>query len=83
MWLFIQESLQYTCPCDWLSIYQMLQKSRQALRNKVEMAHILIQQGIEKGSRKWKEMQQFTEQLDTEQVSPQEIMEHIQQCMNT
>lgn len=48
------------------------------------MTHILIQQGIEKGSWKWKEMQHFTdEQLDTEQVSPQEIMENIQQCMNT
>lgn len=48
------------------------------------MTHILIQQGIEKGSRKWKEMQQFTdEQFDTEQVSPQEIMENIQQHMNT
>lgn len=48
------------------------------------MTHILIQQGIKKGSRKWKEMQQFTdEQLDTEQVSPQEIMENIQQRMNT
>lgn len=62
----------------------MPQKSRWALRNKVEMTHILIQQGIKKGSRKWKEMQQFTdEQLDTEQVSPQEIMENIQQRMNT
>lgn len=62
----------------------MPRKSRQALRNKVEMMHILIQQGIKKGSRKWKEMQQFTdEQLDTEQVSPQEIMENIQQRMNT
>lgn len=62
----------------------MPQKSRQALRNKVEMTHILIQQGIKKGSRKWKEMQHFTdEQLDTEQVSPQEIMENIQQCVNT
>lgn len=47
------------------------------------MTHILIQQGIEKGSKKWNKMQHFTnEQLDTEQVSPQEIMENIQQCMN-
>lgn len=62
----------------------MPQKSRQALRNKVEMTHILIQQGVEKGSKKWNEMQHFTnEQLDTEQVSPQEIMENIQQNMNT
>lgn len=62
----------------------MPQKSRQALRNKVEMTHILIQQGVEKGSKKWNKMQHFTnEQLDTEQVSPQEIMENIQQNMNT
>lgn len=48
------------------------------------MTHILIQQGIEKGSKKWEEMLHFTnEQLDTEQMSPQEIMENIQQHMNT
>lgn len=48
------------------------------------MTHILIQQGVEKGSKKWNEMQHFTnEQLDTEQVSPQEIMENMQQNMNT
>lgn len=48
------------------------------------MTHLLIQQGIKKGSRKWKEMQHFTdEQLDTEQVSPQDIMENIQLHMNT
>ncbi|RLW12229.1 hypothetical protein DV515_00000665 [Chloebia gouldiae] len=53
----------------------MPQKSRQALRNKVEMTHILIQQGIEKGSKKWKEMQHFTnEQLDTEQFCNKWVM---------
>uniref|UniRef100_A0A8C0UN37 Apolipoprotein B n=1 Tax=Cyanistes caeruleus TaxID=156563 RepID=A0A8C0UN37_CYACU len=64
------------------SIHQMPQKSRQALRNKVEMTHILIQQGIEKGSRKWKEMQHFNLTLKC-QVNPQEIMENIQQHMST
>ncbi|XP_059324975.1 LOW QUALITY PROTEIN: apolipoprotein B-100 [Ammospiza nelsoni] len=76
--------LRIQVPMDWQAIYQMPQKSRQALRNKVEMTHILIQQGIEKGSKKWNEMQHFTNgQLDAEQVSPQEIMENIQQHMNT
>lgn len=46
------------------------------------MTHILIQQGIEKGSKKWNKIL-TNEQLDTEQVSPQEIMENIQQHMNT
>ncbi|KAF1512233.1 hypothetical protein FQV20_0000798, partial [Eudyptula albosignata] len=71
-------------PFDWQSIYQMPQKSREALRKKVELTHTLIQQGIEQGSRKWEEMQRFIdEQLATEQLSLQQIMENIQQRMKT
>ncbi|NXT37091.1 APOB protein, partial [Pelecanoides urinatrix] len=71
-------------PFDWQSIYQMPQKSREALRKKVELTHTLIQQGVEQGSRKWEEMQRFIdEQLATEQLSLQQIMENIQQRMKT
>ncbi|XP_010134723.1 PREDICTED: apolipoprotein B-100 [Buceros rhinoceros silvestris] len=71
-------------PFDWQSIYQMPQKSREALRKKVELTRTLVQQGIEQGSRKWEEMQRFIdEQLATEQLSLQQIMEKIQQHMNT
>ncbi|XP_064304195.1 apolipoprotein B-100 isoform X1 [Phalacrocorax carbo] len=71
-------------PVDWQTIYQMPQKSREALRKKVELTHTLIQQGIEQGSRKWKEMQGFIdEQLATEQLSLQQIMENLQQRMKT
>ncbi|KAM6138541.1 apolipoprotein B-100 [Phoenicopterus ruber ruber] len=71
-------------PFDWQSIYQMPQKSREALRKKVELTRTLIQQGIEQGSRKWEEMQRFIdEQLATEQLSLQQIMENIQQRMKT
>lgn len=71
-------------PFDWQSIYQMPQKSREALRNKVELTRTLIQQGIEQGSRKWEEMQRFIdEQLAVEQLSLQQIMENIQQRMKT
>ncbi|NXL48870.1 APOB protein, partial [Podilymbus podiceps] len=71
-------------PFDWQSIYQMPQKSREALRIKVELTRSLIQQGIEQGSRKWEEMQRFIdEQLATEQLSLQQIMENIQQRMKT
>lgn len=71
-------------PFDWQSIYQMPQKSREALRKKVELTRTLVQQGIEQGSRKWEEMQRFIdEQLATEQLSLQQIMEKIQQRMNT
>lgn len=71
-------------PFDWQSIYQMPQKSREALRNKVELTRTLIQQGIEQGSRKWEEMQRFIdEQLATEQLSLQQIVENIQQRMKT
>ncbi|OPJ73626.1 apolipoprotein B-100 [Patagioenas fasciata monilis] len=71
-------------PFDWQSIYQMPQKSREALRNKVELTRTLIQQGIEQGSRKWEEMQRFIdEQLAIEQLSLQQIMENIQQRMKT
>ncbi|XP_063186625.1 apolipoprotein B-100 [Chroicocephalus ridibundus] len=71
-------------PFDWQSVYQMPQKSREALRNKVELTRTLIQQGIEQGSRKWEEMQRFIdEQLATEQLSLQQIMENIQQRMKS
>uniref|UniRef100_A0A8C8AKF6 Apolipoprotein B n=1 Tax=Otus sunia TaxID=257818 RepID=A0A8C8AKF6_9STRI len=71
-------------PFDWQSIYQMPQKSREALRKKVELTRTLIQQGIEQGSRKWEEMQRFIdEQLATEQLNLQQIMENIQQRMKT
>ncbi|KAM6123152.1 LOW QUALITY PROTEIN: apolipoprotein B-100 [Pterocles gutturalis] len=71
-------------PFDWQSIYQMPQKSREAFRKKVELTRTLIQQGIEQGSRKWEEMQRFIdEQLATEQLSLQQIMENIQQRMKT
>ncbi|XP_009962660.3 apolipoprotein B-100 [Tyto alba] len=71
-------------PFDWQSIYQMPQKSREALRKKVELTRTLIQQGIEQGSRKWEEMQRFIdEQLATDQLSLQQIMENIQQRMKT
>ncbi|NWY60829.1 APOB protein, partial [Chionis minor] len=71
-------------PFDWQSIYQMPQKSREALRKKVELTRTLIQQGIEQGSRKWEEMQRFIdEQLATEQLSLQQIIENIQQRMET
>ncbi|NXG65275.1 APOB protein, partial [Hemiprocne comata] len=71
-------------PFDWQSISEMPQKSREALRNKVELTRALIQQGIEQGSRKWEEMQRFIdEQLATEQLSLQQIMENIQQRMKT
>ncbi|NXI93480.1 APOB protein, partial [Psophia crepitans] len=71
-------------PFDWQSIYQMPQKSREVLRKKVELTRTLIQQGIEQGSRKWVEMQRFIdEQLATEQLSLQQIMENIQQRMKT
>ncbi|KAK4824804.1 hypothetical protein QYF61_019472 [Mycteria americana] len=71
-------------PFDWQSIYQMPQKSREALRKKVELTRTLIQQGIEQGSRKWEEMQRFIdEQLATEQLSLQQIMENIQQRVKT
>ncbi|XP_075001073.1 apolipoprotein B-100 [Calonectris borealis] len=71
-------------PFDWQSIYQMPQKSREALRKKVELTRTLIQQGIEQGSRKWEEMQRFIdEQLATEQLSLQQIMENIHQRMET
>ncbi|NXP50758.1 APOB protein, partial [Heliornis fulica] len=67
-------------PFDWQSIYQMPQKSREVLRRKVELTRTLIQQGIEQGSRKWEEMQRFIdEQLATEQLSLQQIMENLQQ----
>ncbi|NXO02173.1 APOB protein, partial [Rhinopomastus cyanomelas] len=71
-------------PFDWQSIYQMRQRSREALRKKVELTHTLIQQGIEQGSKKWEEMQRFIdEQLATEQLSLQQVIEKIQQRMNT
>ncbi|KAM6084999.1 apolipoprotein B-100 [Theristicus caerulescens] len=71
-------------PFDLQSIYQMPQKSREALRKKVELTRTLIQQGIEQGSRKWEEMQRFIdEQLATEQLSLQQIMENVQQRMKT
>ncbi|NWR73268.1 APOB protein, partial [Centropus unirufus] len=71
-------------PLDWESIYRMSQKSREALRKKVELTRTLIQQGIEQGSRKWEEMQRFIdEQLASEQLSLQQIMENIQQRMKT
>ncbi|NXX93594.1 APOB protein, partial [Centropus bengalensis] len=71
-------------PLDWESIYRMSQKSREVLRKKVELTRTLIQQGIEQGSRKWEEMQRFIdEQLASEQLSLQQIMENIQQRMKT
>ncbi|NXH10481.1 APOB protein, partial [Bucco capensis] len=71
-------------PLDWQSIYQMSQRSREALRKKVELTKALIQQGIKQGSKKWEEMQRFIdEQLATEQLSLQQIMENIQQRMKT
>ncbi|NXX74093.1 APOB protein, partial [Urocolius indicus] len=71
-------------PFDWQSIYQMPQKSREALRKKVELTRTLIQQGIEQGSRKWEEIQRFIdEQLATEQLSLQQIMANVQQRMKT
>ncbi|NWS70238.1 APOB protein, partial [Crotophaga sulcirostris] len=71
-------------PLDWESIYQMSHKSREALRKKVELTRTLIQQGIEEGSRKWEEMQRFIdEQLASEQLSLQQIMENIQQRVKT
>ncbi|NWH61262.1 APOB protein, partial [Geococcyx californianus] len=69
---------------DWQSIYQMPQKSKEVLRKKVELTRALIQQGIEQGSRKWEEMQRFIdEQLASEQLSLQQIMENIQQRVKT
>ncbi|NXX23717.1 APOB protein, partial [Podargus strigoides] len=71
-------------PFDWQSISEIPQKSREALRKKVELTRTLIQQGIEQGSRKWEEMQRFIdEQLATEQLSLQQIMENIQQRVKT
>uniref|UniRef100_A0A8C4UFU3 Apolipoprotein B n=1 Tax=Falco tinnunculus TaxID=100819 RepID=A0A8C4UFU3_FALTI len=55
-----------------------------ALRKKVELTRTLIQQGIEQGSRKSEEMQRFIdEQLATEQLSLQQVIENIQQHMKT
>ncbi|NXY41420.1 APOB protein, partial [Ceuthmochares aereus] len=71
-------------PFDWPSIYQMPPKSREILRKKVELTRTLIQQGIEPGSRKWKEMQGFIdEQIASDQLSLQQIMENLQQRMKT
>ncbi|NXF85617.1 APOB protein, partial [Eubucco bourcierii] len=71
-------------PFDWQSIYQTSQKTKEALRKKVELTRALIQQGIEQGSRKWEEMQRFIdEQLASEQLSLQQIVENIQQRVKT
>nr|XP_013807509.1 PREDICTED: apolipoprotein B-100 [Apteryx mantelli mantelli] len=71
-------------PFDLESIYQVPQKSKEELRKKVELTRTLIQQGIEQGSRKWEEMQRFIdEQLATEQLSLQQIVEKIQKHMKT
>ncbi|XP_068793169.1 apolipoprotein B-100 [Struthio camelus] len=71
-------------PFDLESIYQVPQKSKEELRKKVELTRALIQQGIEQGSRKWEEMQRFIdEQLATEQMSLQQIVEKIQKHMKT
>nr|XP_005012961.3 LOW QUALITY PROTEIN: apolipoprotein B-100 [Anas platyrhynchos] len=79
-----QGELRIDVPFDWESINQMPQKSREALRKKVELTRTLIQQGIEQGSRKWEEMQKFIdEQLATEQLSLQQIVENIQKRMKT
>ncbi|NXU55395.1 APOB protein, partial [Turnix velox] len=71
-------------PFDWQSISQISQKSREALRKKLELTRALVQQGIEKGSRKWEEMQKFIdEQLASEQLSLQQIVENLQQRMKS
>lgn len=76
--------LRIDVPFDWEYINQMPQKSREALRNKVELTRALIQQGVEQGTRKWEEMQAFIdEQLATEQLSFQQIVENIQKRMKT
>lgn len=76
--------LRIDVPFDWEYINQMPQKSREALRNKVELTRALIQQGVEQGTRKWEEMQTFIdEQLATEQLSLQQIVENIQKRIKT
>ncbi|XP_030302864.1 apolipoprotein B-100 isoform X1 [Calypte anna] len=71
-------------PFDLQTIYEMPGRGREALRKKVELTRTLVQQGIEQGSRKWEEMQRFIdEQLATEQLSLQQIMENIQQRMKS
>ncbi|NXX46122.1 APOB protein, partial [Tricholaema leucomelas] len=71
-------------PFDWQSIYQTSQKTKEALRKKMELTRTLIQQGIEQGSRKWEEMQRFIdEQLASEQLSLQQITENIQRRVKT
>ncbi|NWJ03200.1 APOB protein, partial [Crypturellus undulatus] len=66
------------------SIYQVPQKSKEELRKKMELTRTLIQQGIEQGSRKWEEMQRFIdEQLATEQLSLQQIVEKIKEHLKT
>ncbi|NXC43088.1 APOB protein, partial [Penelope pileata] len=79
-----QGELRIDVPVDWEYINQMPQKSKEAFRYKVELTRTLIQQGIEQGSRKWEEMQTFIdEQLATEQLSLQQIVENIQKRMKT
>ncbi|KAM9016496.1 LOW QUALITY PROTEIN: apolipoprotein B-100 [Ara ararauna] len=66
-------------PFDWQSIYHATRKA-EALRKKVELTCTLIQQG----SKKWEEMQRFIdEQLVTEQLNLQQIMENTQQHIKT
>ncbi|XP_054825988.1 apolipoprotein B-100 [Eublepharis macularius] len=49
-------------PFDFLSAYQPPQFSEEEFRKKVELAHKLIQQGIDQSSKKWEELQRFLDQ---------------------
>ncbi|OXB84376.1 UNVERIFIED_CONTAM: hypothetical protein H355_010803, partial [Colinus virginianus] len=76
--------LRIDVPFNWEYINQLPQKSREALRNKVELTRALVQQGMEQGTRKWEEMQTFIdEQLASEQLSLQQIVENIQKRMKS
>ncbi|XP_075779540.1 apolipoprotein B-100 [Pelodiscus sinensis] len=76
--------LDIPIPFDLLSIYQMPQLSEEAFQKKLEITRMLIQKGIDQGSKTWIELQTFIDQqLAVDQLNIQQIMENIQKRIKT
>ncbi|XP_075454563.1 apolipoprotein B-100 [Ascaphus truei] len=65
-------------PLDWKSFDDMPQLRSDIISKRMEVARSLVQDGIDKGSRKWEELQSFIEQqLEDGKLSAQQIIENI------
>ncbi|XP_075717159.1 apolipoprotein B-100 [Rhinoderma darwinii] len=65
-------------PFDWKSFEEIPQVRKDIISKRMEIAHSLVLEGIEKGSKQWEELQQLIEkQVEDGKLTAQQIIENI------